>query len=230
MPVVAAVSFLNSVPLVDGLDAAAGVEVRRAVPSRLSALLERGEADVALCPTIDFQRSRIPLEIVPCGGIASRSTTHTVRLFSRRPISTVERIAVDGDSHTSVALLAVLLDARWGRRPALVPMPGPAAADPSDALLLIGDKVVTCEPPSDRFPYQLDLGEAWRELTGMPFVFATWMARAGADLGSLPELLTATRRRNHDRRRELAARHAAALGEPRGTCRSCSTTRSAVRS
>jgi chorismate dehydratase len=214
MPVVAAVSFLNAVPLVDGLDAAPEVVLRRAVPSRLTAMLERGEADVALCPTIDFQRSRVPLEIVPCGGIASRSTTHTVRLFSRRPIPTVERIAVDSDSHTSVALLAVVLDARWGRRPALVPIPGPAAADASDAVLLIGDKVVTCEPPSDHYRYQLDLGEAWQALTGMPFVFAAWMARAGADLEHLPGLLDATRRRNCDRLRELAAAHAAALGWP----------------
>ncbi len=214
MPTLGAVSFLNATPLVDGLEPDAGVRVCRAVPSRLLGLLERGEADLALCPTVDFQRSRVPLEIVPCGGISSRSTTLTVRLFSRVPVDRVDRIAVDGDSHTSVALLAVLLDAMWGRRPALAPMPGAAGDDPSEALLLIGDKVVTCGPPAGRFPHQLDLGEAWRELTGLPFVFAVWMAPAGADLGTLPELLETTLRRNLGRLDELVARHAAGLGWP----------------
>jgi len=214
MPTLGAVSFLNATPLVDGLESEAGIRVRRAVPSRLLALLESGEADLALCPTVDFQRSRVPLEIVPCGGISSRSATLTVRLFSRVPIDRVDRIAVDGDSHTSVALLAVLLDALWGRRPTLAPMPGPADDDPGEALLLIGDKVVTCEPPAARFPHQLDLGEAWRRLTGLPFVFAVWMAPAGADLGPLPELLEATLQHNLGQVDELVARHAVPLGWP----------------
>lgn len=214
MPTLGAVSFLNATPLVDGLGPEAGIRIRRAVPSRLLGLLERGEVDLALCPTVDFQRSRVPLEIVPCGGISSRATTLTVRLFSRLPIDRVERIAVDGDSHTSVALLAVLLDALWGRRPALTPMPGAADDDPCEALLLIGDKVVTCEPPAARFPHQLDLGEAWRELTGLPFAFAVWMAPAGADLGSLPALLETTLRRNLERVDDLVAGHASGLGWP----------------
>ena len=60
MATVATVSFLNATPLVDGLDGVAGVEVLRAVPSRLLALLSRGDADLALCPSIDYQRSPAP--------------------------------------------------------------------------------------------------------------------------------------------------------------------------
>ena len=45
------------------------------------------------------------------------------------------------------------------------------------ARLLIGDKVVTDAPPTDRYPHQMDLGEAWKDLTGLPFVYAMWMCR-----------------------------------------------------
>jgi chorismate dehydratase len=45
-------------------------------------------------------------------------------------------------------------------------------------LLMIGDKVVTDSPPAVRFSHQLDLGEAWKKLTGLPFVYAMWMCRA----------------------------------------------------
>ena len=66
-----------------------------------------------------------------------------------------------------------------------------------DAMMLIGDKVVTNSPSSVRFPHQLDLGEAWRELTGKPFVFALWMARQDADPASLR---TASIALDHQRR------------------------------
>jgi chorismate dehydratase len=46
-----------------------------------------------------------------------------------------------------------------------------------ETVLLIGDKVVTDAPPESRYPYQLDLGEAWKKLTGLPFVYAVWMCR-----------------------------------------------------
>lgn len=212
MATVATVSFLNATPLVDGLDGVAGVEVLRAVPSRLLALLSRGDADLALCPSIDYQRSPVPLEVVPAGGIASAGATMTVRVFSRRPLAGLDRVAVDSDSHTSVALLQVVLEARYGRRPELVPLPGAAAGWEAEAMLLIGDKVVTCQPPAVRYPYQLDLGRAWHELTGLPFVFATWMCRAGTDLGRLPEILAARRVANAGRLEAIVAAHAGRLG------------------
>lgn len=205
---VAAVSFLNARPLISGLEDEPGVALRTDVPSRLLDLLTAGAADVALCPVIDFQTAPDELCIVPVGAIGSDGATHTVRVFSRAPIASVERIHTDGDSHTSVALLAVVLDALYGRRPELVTL-GPEPGDP-DAVLLIGDKVVHAENGADtaRYPYQLDLGEAWRELTGLPFVFAAWLARADADLGRLPEVLTRCRERNRRRTREIVAAHA----------------------
>jgi predicted solute-binding protein len=67
-------------------------------------------------------------------------------------------------------------------------------------VLLIGDKVVTDHPPEGRYPYQLDLGEAWHNLTGLPFVYAMWMCREqDADsqhIATGAALLDRQRRRN----------------------------------
>ncbi|NJL30982.1 MAG: hypothetical protein HC898_04785, partial [Phycisphaerales bacterium] len=74
-----------------------------------------------------------------------------------------------------------------------------AGSAPPQAMLLIGDKVVTHRPDPQRYPFDVDLGQAWHQLTGLPFVFATWLARADAVLGDLPRLLDAQRRLNENR-------------------------------
>ncbi len=217
VPAIGAVRYLNSTPLIDGLEGDDGVNLQRDVPSGLLGTLLAGEVDLALCPVIDFQTSPEPLALVPVGAIGSDGETLTVRAFSRLPFDQVERVAVDGDSHTSVALLQVVFDALYGRRLLLEPLANPsngAAANGSDCLLLIGDKVVTAAPSSRDYPHQLDLGEAWKRATGMPFVFATWMARRGADIGDLPERLRARRDVNLGRIDDIVARRAPELGWP----------------
>jgi chorismate dehydratase len=101
-------------------------------------------------------------------------------------------VHADSDSHTSVVLCRVLLHALHGLTPEVVGFDarervavgsGGASEEWPETLLLIGDKVVTDSPPAVRYPYQLDLGEAWKALTGLPFVYAVWMCRA-ADAGS----------------------------------------------
>jgi chorismate dehydratase len=82
----------------------------------------------------------------------------------------------------------------------------------SEALLLIGDKVV-CEEPAG-FEHQLDLGQAWKELTGLPFVFAVWMARDGVELGELPVRLEEARREGLRHVEEIIAEHAIPRGWP----------------
>ncbi|MCC7146943.1 MAG: hypothetical protein IT443_10905 [Phycisphaeraceae bacterium] len=81
-------------------------------------------------------------------------------------------------------------------------------------MLLIGDKVVTHSPPAVTYPYQMDLGEAWHELTGLPFVFAIWMTRAGTDLGPLPAALRNLRRKNSTRVDQIASTWAPRHGWP----------------
>ena len=206
----AAVSFLNAKPLVDGLEDEAGIELSSDVPARLLTTLIDGSAHVALCPTIDYQRAPCSLVVLPSGCISSDGPTLTVRVFSSRPLEDLEAVAIDGDSHTSVALLQIVFSELFGRRPPLETLePG---GTPLDAQLLIGDKVVRDEPDRGVFPFQLDLGEAWKGLTGLPFVFAAWMARADADLGDLPSVLDRRREANRRRIPEIVATWAEPLG------------------
>ena len=217
MHTVAAVSFLNARPLIDGLDNEPEVKLVTDVPSRLLETLILGRADIALCPVIDFQLSPEELCIVPVGAIGSDGPTLTVRVFSRRPMDGVRRIHVDGDSHTSVALLQMVFSEIFGRTPEIRALESSnlnGGVDAPDTVLLIGDKVVRDEPDPSRYPYQLDLGEAWKELTGLPFVFACWMAHTDHDLGIVPKTLVRRREINRRRIPDIVAARAAASGWP----------------
>ncbi len=214
------VSFLNARPLIEGLDEGSDPIVKFDVPSRLLEDLESGAVNVALCPVIDFQRSGTPLAIVPVGGIGCDGPTLTVRLYSRRPVRQLTEIHVDTDSHTSIALLRVLLAELHGIRPHIIDyhareqVAGNRVVTDPQAMLLIGDKVITSAPPAEKYPHQVDLGEAWKKLTGLPFVFAVWMCRQGASLGDLPVKLAENRQRNASRIDEIVARRAPQSGWP----------------
>jgi chorismate dehydratase len=186
---VASVSYFNSKPLIAGLDQEEGVELLLDVPANLLGLLHRAVAHVALLPVIDYQRMD-GLSVIPAGGIGCDGPTLTVRIFSRVPVGQIAALACDRESHTSVALARVLLAEVHGIQPELVPLD---RADGPDSLLLIGDKVV-CEEPVD-YPHQMDLGQAWKELTGLPFVFAIWTARSGVEAGKIAPILTRCKER-----------------------------------
>jgi chorismate dehydratase len=178
------------------------------VPSLLLRQLVGGDVDVALCSSIDYQRSTVPLTILPAGLLGCDGPTLTVRLYATQPLDQLERVYCDTDSHTSVALLRILLKEMHGVDPELIEYDAREHAAQNkpvewpEAMLLIGDKVVTDSPPAIRYPHQLDLGAAWVRHTGLPFVFALWMARQDAD----PAMLTAAaaildRQRRHNRER-----------------------------
>lgn len=210
------VEYLNTTPLIEGLHGAAGVTLIPAVPSRMIDLLLSDQTDLALVSLIDLARSTTPLSILPVGMIGCDGPTLTVRLFSARPINSIERIHADTDSHTSVALARVLLKRLNGRAPEIIdfdareraanPAPEPESGVDSswpETLLLIGDKVVSDSPPAVRYPHQLDLGKAWHDLTDLPFVYAVWACKADrADdraIHAVAALLDRTRRRNRHR-------------------------------
>ncbi len=217
---VACVRYLNTAPLIEGLEKLAGAELLLTVPSRIADLVRERRADVGLVSTIDAGG----LALLPVGMIGCDGPTLTVRLFSSVPLKQITTIHADSDSHTSVVLARILLHHLHGIRPAVVtfdarervPLDTPATADLDASwpktVLLIGDKVVTDAPPADRYPHQLDLGEAWHELTGLPFVYAMWMCRADeADSGrtrAAAALLDRQRRRNAARLDWLIARRA----------------------
>jgi chorismate dehydratase len=186
---IGAVSYLNTRPMITGLERCADIELTLAAPSLLQGLLDAGAVDVALAPVFEAQSAGAGVTLLPCGMIGSEGETLTVRLFSANPVNTITRVWADTESRTSVALVRILLRKLHGIDPEIIPFnarermahaSAPAPAEPvewPDAALLIGDKVVTDGAPAVRYPHQLDLGRAWRELTGLPFVYAVWMCR-----------------------------------------------------
>lgn len=189
---VACVQYLNTAPLIEGLDKLEGMTIIPAVPADIAPMVRAGEADLGLASVIDAADQDTPLTIVPAGMIGCDGPTLTVRLFSSVPMNSVTQVCADADSHTSIALARVLLAESHGVQAevfsfnalerAALGGGSPRQDDEGwpETLLLIGDKVVTHSPPAVKYPHQLDLGEAWKQRTGLPFVYASWMCRAEA--------------------------------------------------
>ncbi|MHC4975188.1 MAG: menaquinone biosynthetic enzyme MqnA/MqnD family protein [Planctomycetota bacterium] len=216
------VSYFNTLPMIEGLEKLGGVTLERAAPSNLEAMLESGDVDVALAPVIDSQRASCEITLLPCGMIGSDGATMTVRLFSTIPLEQVSTIHCDTDSHTSIALARLVMHHTLGVEPTIVAFNarermshdegGAQETSFPETMLLIGDKVVTDSPPAVRYSHQLDLGEAWKSWTGLPFVYAAWMCRS-EDADTAPvrgamALLDRQRRLNATRLGWLVARRA----------------------
>ena len=228
-----AVSYLNTLPLIEGLGKLDSIELTLTAPSRLIDLLLAEDVELALASIIDYQRSPEPLEMVPAGIIGCDGPTMTVRIFSRRPIEEIRTLHADVDSHTSVSLARIVLHERTGSLPEIVDFDvdehrsergeSIADADWPESVLIIGDKVITDSPPAALYPHQLDLGEAWKDLTGLPFVYATWMCRAGAIEGgrlqTITRVLDRQRRHNATRMDWIIGQRAALRGWPLDTAR-----------
>jgi chorismate dehydratase len=123
-------------------------------------------------------------------------------------------LACDTHSHSSVALARVLLAEMHDRHPEFVGFDHQHPSGKPEAILLIGDKVV-CEEPVG-FAHQVDLGEAWKKLTGLPFVFAAWVARGGVELGDLPDQLRESKEDGMTHLHEIIERDARPRGWPAG--------------
>ena len=208
---VGCVSYLNAKPLIYGLHSAANIAMTLDVPAKLIDGLRDRRFDVALLPIIDVQRLE-NVRVLTSGGIGCDGPTLTVRIFSKVPVQQIQVLACDTHSHSSVALARVLLAEAYDRQPDFVDFDHARPSGTHSAVLLIGDKVVCDEPVG--FPYQVDLGEAWKELTGLPFVFAAWVARGEVTLGGLPEQLAASKALGMAHLPEIVQRDAVPRGWP----------------
>lgn len=218
---IGAVSYLNAKPLYYRLtEFAPGARLEMDLPSRLADRLAQGDLEVALIPSVEYLRgASLGYEILPGFAIAARGAVRSVRLFGRVPFDRVGRLALDAGSRTSQTLARIWLDARFGVRPGqveLLPMGVPAQESTADAVLVIGDRAM--KVPEESFHSVVDLGEAWKEMTGLPFVFALWVVRPGVDLGDLPEALGRSRAEGLAHAGELASLHGPRLGLDVGTC------------
>jgi chorismate dehydratase len=214
---VGAVSYLNTKPLVFGLERLAPhAELVYDLPSRLADALADGRLDVALIPSIEFLQDPTYM-IVSDACIACRGPVLSVKLFSRTPIRRIRTLALDEGSRTSVALVRILLEQKYGLRPKLTPLPIGARAEDTatDAVLLIGDRAM--RPPGG-FVETWDLGAEWTRWAELPFVFAMWTARAGVELHGLDAALCEARDRGVAHLEAIAAAEAASVGLSYDAC------------
>jgi chorismate dehydratase len=200
------VSYLNALPLYRTLETRGEVKVLRAVPSQLAPMLQSGECDAAIMPVVDYFRgvgSRIISDACIGTKIQGEGAVRSVLLFYRAPLDQLQSVAVDASSHTSVALTRVLLADAYGITPPFLEHEPNLAQmlQKHEAALLIGDAAleaknaveVSIDDPEDHI---LDLGAAWKKLTGLPFVFAPWIAReglSGEETAELSVILSAAR-------------------------------------
>jgi chorismate dehydratase len=172
------------------------------VPTALNAMLRAGEVDVANVSSIEYARGADGYVLLPSLCVGSDGAVGSVEIVTALPLDEVRSIAVTSQSATSVALTRILLP-KADVRP---------EGEPADARLLIGDAALR-SAFDDPTPHH-DLGELWRERTGLPMVFAVWAARADVDpdrLARVDEALTravdAARDHAIDVARSAAERH-----------------------
>ena len=191
-----AVSYLNTRPLVFGIEQGLGadrLELTCDVPSVLASRMAAGEFDLALLPIIEM--ARIPnLVVVPGLAIGSLGNCRSVLLVAKMPLAEVRSVALDPESRTSNALARVLFAEAWGGEPSFVvgPRDLTLALQEHDAAVRIGDKALFTPLPEGAIAY--DLGGAWTARTTLPFVFAVWATRPGVVDRELYEILHASRR------------------------------------
>jgi chorismate dehydratase len=192
-PKIGAVSYLNTKPLVAGLeDAARDFDLVFDLPSRLADRLATGELDVALIPVVEAVTNP-RYTIVSDACIACRGPVWSVKLLSRVPGEQIKTLALDEGSRTSCTLARVFLDRKFGVRPDCRPLSIDEAwrLTDTDAVMIIGDRAMKADDPE--FPYVWDLGESWKQWTGKPFVFAVWAAQPSSDLDRLDKTLSSAR-------------------------------------
>lgn len=176
---IAAVSYLNTIPFIYGIEHA-GIDLRANLllspPSGCAAALAAHRADTALVPVAAVPT--IPgLSVITDFCIGASSSVRTVVLASNSPIEKIHTIRLDSHSLTSVCLVRIIAAELWQTAPVWEPLTDYSLLEqPEDGVgfLIIGDKVFEWE---NRFEYNYDMADAWRSLTGRPFVFAVWVAR-----------------------------------------------------
>ena len=169
---IGSVPYLNARPLVYGMEGVTLCE-----PAQLAEMMHRRELDVGLVPVAEVL-AHDQYDVVDGIAIASRGPVRSVYLVHREPLEAIRRVAVTPASRTSVWLLQVILRQRHGLEPEFYPRPPGAKLSEHEAMMLIGDEAIWYAT-QHRPPALLDLGAAWWELTGLPFVYAAWAVQRG---------------------------------------------------
>ena len=223
------VKYLNARPLIRGWPR----EVDFDHPSALCKRLAKGELDVALVSSFEFLRNPI-YRIVDDVSISSDGPVYSVVVAHRRDISQIQEIELDPASQTAVNLLRCLLAER-GSRARLVPnrkseikgerdVLGSAGYQPAvagnlpathRARLLIGDQAIRFRQEQASEFHFWDLGEQWKKLVGLPFVYALWLIRPEVpNAKTIASRLRTLRNENLANLDELIAEAVAGVADP----------------
>jgi chorismate dehydratase len=210
------------------------------VPSALNRRMADATLDISVVSAVEYARDARRYLLLPDLAISCDGPVRSVMLFSRRPANELDgkRVIVSRSSMTSVALLELLFENVWYARPEFIAgnaeMSDIAGFDrePHEARLVIGDAALVLRGESrpriadtsgatgmPSYPFAYDLGETWKTWTGLPFVFAVWVAQrtapVAAALGVHASLIT-SRNWGLDHLPDLAAQasQATAVSEP----------------
>ena len=174
---IGAVSYLNTRPLLLGMEQSPfneRIDLVKSYPAQIAQALLDDWIDIGLVPVAIMPLLSSP-QIVSKYVIGSEGEVASVALFSQVPMEQIERVYLDDQSKTSVALAKVLLAKYWKKEVEYIP----ATEGYMDQIggntagIIIGDRALAS---LGCFKHIYDLGLAWKEYTGLPFVFAAWVA------------------------------------------------------
>lgn len=169
---VSAVSYTNSIPFVEGIkqsdEVLEQIDLTLDIPLDCAYKMIHNQADIGLIPVaaIPFVKNA---QIISDYCIGSNGPVNSVFILSNKPIQAVDVLKLDPQSRTSNNLSKILLKYHWKVYPSFVG----EEFEFSDAKVLIGDRTFGV---IDQYPFVYDLGLAWKEFTGLPFVFAAWVS------------------------------------------------------
>lgn len=186
------IPYINCYPVYGAIDrkvVALDAQLVDGVPTALNHAMAAGSLDVSVISAVEYARDAARYLLLPDLAISCDGPVRSVMLFSRRPTETLEggRVLVSRSSMTSVALLQLMFEQVWHSSPAFVPADAEIAdlartgVESHDARLIIGDAALMLTSGTSAlaadYPYVYDLGTVWKEWTGLPFVFAVWVAQ-----------------------------------------------------
>jgi chorismate dehydratase len=187
---ITAVSYLNTLPFVYGFKMVSEpdfFDLSLDVPSLCAQKMITGQADIGLVPVGALNQIGPSCEMMNyC--IAADGEVSSVLLVSKVPLNEIKRVHLDRDSRTSVLLARVLASEYWSINPQWKHFTSQSDQDLPDSAVIIGDKAFGYRK---KYPYSWDLSSEWKALTGLPFVFAVWLARKNIDTSLLGKVSSA---------------------------------------
>ncbi|MDQ6871542.1 MAG: menaquinone biosynthesis protein [Gemmatimonadota bacterium] len=188
------IPYINCYPVYGAIDRGLvqlDAELVDGVPTDLNRRMGAGELDISVVSAVEYARDADRYLLLPDLAISCDGPVRSVMLFSRRPAGELggRSVLVSRSSMTSVALLELLFENVWHARPRFVPGDAEVKdvvidnASDADARLVIGDAaLVLSSNHRERYPFVYDLGKAWKDWTGQPFVFAVWVAQRSTNV------------------------------------------------